>query len=333
MKALFSPNINRYSNKDFYIRSGNSGILLPRISLGLWKNFGSTSDYANAKSMVEFAFDNGIVHFDLANNYGPDYGTAETNFGKIIKDSLSNYRDELFISTKAGYDMWEGPYGNWGSRKYLISSLNQSLKRMNLDYVDIFYSHRYDPLTPIEETLQALVDIVKQGKSLYIGISRYPLKEAQFAYNYLAERDVKCLLYQGKYNLLNKEAQTSGIIDNAAKNGVGFIAFSPLAQGLLTDKYFNGIPSSSRMALNTNLKIDDLTPDLLLKLKELNNIATQRGQTLSQMSLSWILSNKNVTSIIIGASSKDQIKQNLNSVTNIEFTTEELSLINNILVS
>ena len=231
--------------------------------------------------MAHFAFDKGITHFDLANNYGPSYGSAEETFGLIMKKSFMPYRDELFISTKAGHDMWEGPYGNWGSRKYLMSSLNQSLKRMNLEYVDIFYTHRYDPETPLEETLQALVDIVRQGKALYIGISKYPKEKAEFAYRYLEERDVHCLLYQGRYNLFNREPEEQGILQQAKENGTGFIAFSPLAQGLLTNRYLNGIPEDSRIARGGFLKKEQLTEQVFNKIKALNEVAGNRGQTLS----------------------------------------------------
>lgn len=248
INPIYSPTPERYDNGMKFRRCGQSGILLPEISLGLWHNFGDVNTFANSQAMAHYAFDRGITHFDLANNYGPSYGSAEETFGMIMKKSFMPYRDELFISTKAGHDMWPGPYGEWGSRKYLMSSLNQSLKRMNLEYVDIFYSHRYDPDTPLEETLQALVDIVRQGKALYVGISKYPKEAAEFAYKYLEERDVHCLLYQGRYNLFNREPEEEGILQQAKGNGTGFIAFSPLAQGLLTNRYLNGIPEDSRMA-------------------------------------------------------------------------------------
>ena len=253
INPIYSPAPERYDNGMKFRRCGQSGILLPEISLGLWHNFGDMNTFANSQAMAHYAFDRGITHFDLANNYGPSYGSAEETFGMIMKKSFMPYRDELFISTKAGHDMWPGPYGEWGSRKYLMSSLNQSLKRMNLEYVDIFYSHRYDPDTPLEETLQALVDIVRQGKALYVGISKYPKEAAEFAYKYLEERDVHCLLYQGRYNLFNREPE-EGILQQAKGNGTGFIAFSPLAQGLLTNRYLNGIPEDSRMAKGAFLK-------------------------------------------------------------------------------
>ncbi len=321
---IYSPAPDRYDNGMKYRRCGRSGILLPEISLGLWHNFGDVNPLANSQAMAHYAFDHGITHFDLANNYGPSYGSAEETFGQLMKKSFAPYRDELFISSKAGYDMWPGPYGNWGSRKYLMSSLDQSLKRMNLEYVDLFYTHRYDPNTPLEETLQALVDIVRQGKALYVGISRYPKEAAKFAYRYLEERDVHCLLYQGKYNLLNREPEEEGILRQAQKNGTGFIAFSPLAQGLLTNRYLNGIPADSRMAQNGSLKENALTPALLEKLKALDKLAEQRGQTLAEMALAWVLKDELVTSVIIGASSVKQLEDNLKAIGNTLFTEEEL---------
>lgn len=321
---IYSPDPDRYGNGMKYRRCGQSGILLPEISLGLWHNFGDVNPFAHSQEMAHYAFDHGITHFDLANNYGPSYGSAEETFGQIMKKSFLPYRDELFISTKAGYDMWPGPYGVWGSRKSLMASLDQSLKRMNLDYVDLFYSHRYDPETPLEETLQTLVDIVRQGKALYVGISRYPKEAAKFAYRYLEERDVHCLLYQGRYNLLNREPETEGILKQAQKNGTGFIAFSPLAQGLLTDRYLNGIPADSRMAQGGSLKESALTPALLQKLKRLNELAQQRGQTLAEMALAWVLKDTSVTSVIIGASSVKQLEDNLKAIENTQFSEEEL---------
>lgn len=324
---IYSPLADRYENGMKYRRCGRSGILLPEISLGLWHNFGNVNTFANSQAMAHYAFDHGITHFDLANNYGPSYGSAEETFGQIMKKSFVPYRNELFISTKAGYDMWPGPYGNWGSRKYLISSLEQSLKRMNLEYVDLFYTHRYDPNTPLEETLQALVDIVRQGKALYVGISRYPKDAAKTAYRYLEERDVHCLLYQGKYNILNREPEEEDILRQAQKNGTGFIAFSPLAQGLLTDRYLNGIPDGSRMAQGGSLKESSLTPALLERLKVLNKLAEQRGQTLAEMALAWVLKNELVTSVIIGASSVKQLEDNLKAIGNTHFSEEELKKI------
>ena len=277
--------------------------------------------------MAHYAFDHGIVHFDLANNYGPSYGSAEETFGLIMKKSFAPFRDELFISSKAGHDMWPGPYGEWGSRKYLMASLDQSLKRMNLDYVDLFYSHRYDPETPLEETLQALVDIVRAGKALYVGISKYPPQAAAFAYKYLRERDVPCLVYQGRYNLINREPEVEGILDQAKENGVGFTAFSPLAQGLLTGRYLDGIPSDSRMAKEQFLKSSALTPEMLKTLLALNEIAARRSQTLAEMALAWCLKDDRVTSVIVGASRVSQLEDDFKALENTAFSQEELNAI------
>ena len=330
INPIYSPAPERYDNGMKFRRCGQSGILLPEISLGLWHNFGDMNTFANSQAMAHYAFDRGITHFDLANNYGPSYGSAEETFGMIMKKSFMPSRDELFISTKAGHDMWPGPYGEWGSRKYLMSSLNQSLKRMNLEYVDIFYSHRYDPDTPLEETLQALVDIVRQGKALYVGISKYPKEAAEFAYKYLEERDVHCLLYQGRYNLFNREPE-EGILQQAKGNGTGFIAFSPLAQGLLTNRYLNGIPEDSRMAKGAFLKKETLTNETLQKIKALNEVAGTRGQTLAEMSLAWLLKDDLVTSVIIGASSVTQLADNLKATENTDFSAEELEKIKKII--
>ena len=331
INPIYSPNEERYNCGMKYRRCGKSGILLPEVSLGLWHNFGDVDTFSNSLKMAHYAFDKGITHFDLANNYGPSYGSAEETFGQIMKKSFLPYRDELFISSKAGHDMWQGPYGDWGSRKYLMASLNQSLKRMNLDYVDIFYSHRFDPVTPLEETLQTLVDIVRQGKALYVGISKYPKEAAEFAYQYLAERDVHCLLYQGKYNLFNREPEQEGILQQARKAGTGFIAFSPLAQGLLTNRYLNGIPEDSRMAQGRFLKKEQLTEEVIRKIKALNDLAVQRGQTLAEMALAWVLKDDLVTSVIVGASSVGQLADNLKATENCTFTNEELTMINKIL--
>lgn len=330
INPIYSPAPNRYDNGMTYRRCGRSGILLPAVSLGLWHNFGDVNTLANALSMAHYAFDQGITHFDLANNYGPSYGSAEETFGMIMKKSFMPYRDELFISTKAGHDMWPGPYGNWGSRKYLMNSLDQSLKRMNLDYVDIFYSHRYDPDTPLEETLQTLVDIVRQGKALYVGISKYPKEAAEFAYRYLEARDVHCLLYQGRYNLFNREPEEQGLLQQAKENGTGFIAFSPLAQGLLTNRYLNGIPEDSRIARGGFLKREALTDEVLHKIKALDALAAQRGQTLAEMALAWVLKDDMVTSVIVGASSVAQLKDNLQGIKNTTFSAEEIEAINSI---
>lgn len=328
INTVYSADEGRYSSGMQYRRSGRSGIMLPEISLGLWQNFGDTSPLSRSREMILHAFDKGICHFDLANNYGPSYGSAEATFGQIMQADLRPYRDEFFISTKAGYDMWPGPYGDKGSRKYLISSLDQSLKRMHLDYVDIFYSHRYDPDTPLEETMQALVDIVRSGKALYAGISNYPYDAAAFAYSYLREHNVPCLLHQLKYNILHRNPEDEGLIKQAAKNGSGLIVFSPLAQGLLTDRYLNGIPAGSRASRDFSLKKDSLTPELLEKLEKLNHIAGERGQTLAQMALAWVLRDSMVTSVIVGASSIEQLDNNLLSIRNTRFSDEEIELIN-----
>lgn len=330
INPVYSAAESRYESGMKYRRCGNSGIMLPEISLGLWQNFGDSSPLERSRAILLSAFDKGICHFDLANNYGPSYGSAEATFGQIMQNDLKPYRDELFISTKAGYDMWPGPYGDKGSRKYLISSLDQSLKRMKVDYVDIFYSHRYDPETPLEETMQALVDIVRSGKALYAGISNYPYEAAASAFRYLKEHDTPCLLHQLKYNMLHRNPEEEGLLKQAMENGSGFIAFSPLAQGLLTDRYLQGIPSDSRAARNFSLKKDSLTPEMLEKLCRLNAIAMERGQSLAQMALAWILSDSLVTSVIIGASSVQQLEGNLESIRNTSFSKEEMELINSL---
>ena len=302
---------SRYSHPEHFRRCGQSGILLPMVSLGLWKNFGATRPLADSRALLHYAFDHGVTHFDLANNYGPPYGAAEETFGQVMQTSLAPYRDELFISTKAGYDMWPGPYGNWGSRKYLMASLHQSLQRMHLDYVDLFYIHRYDPATPLEETLQALVDIVRAGKALYVGISRWPLEATRFGLHYLRERDVPCLCYQGRLNLLDRAVAEEGILDLVEEEHTGFVSFSPLAQGLLTNRYLEGIPADSRMQRETTLKASQLTPELLDKLHRLQQIAHERGETLAQLALRWVLSHRGVTSVIVGASDISQLAENL----------------------
>lgn len=315
LKGIYTASAQRYADAEaFYQRCGNSGVLLPKVSLGFWHNFGGVDPYERSRAITHYAFDHGITHFDLANNYGPPYGSAEETMGRLITDDFRPYRDELFIATKAGYDMWEGPYGSWGSRKHLMASLDQSLKRMNLDYVDLFYSHRYDPNTPLEETLQAMADIVHSGKALYLGISRWPLEALRFADKYLRERNVPILIYQGKLNMLNREPQQEGIIDYCAEHGIGFISFSPLAQGLLTDRYLYGIPEGSRMSKEKFLRHDMLTPELLEHLQQLNKQAEERGETLAEMALSWILQQKGVTSVLVGASSVEQLEKNLKCV-------------------
>lgn len=328
----YKPYNDRYDGRMPYIRCGKSGVKLPAISLGLWHNFGSVDDFDKAHRTVLCAFDNGITCFDLANNYGPEYGTAEITFGRIMEQSLRPYRDELFITTKAGYDMWAGPYGEWGSRKYLMSSLDQSLKRMKVDYVDLFYSHRYDPDTPLEETLQALVDIVRQGKALYAGISNYPLETLDYVFDYMRERDVPCLIYQGRLNMLDCGPVKTDILNACKDAGVGFTAFSPLAQGLLSDRYLDGkVPDDSRMARNLFLKRDTLTPELLGKLRDLDEIAMDRGQKLSEMALAWLLRCEGMTSVLMGASSVDQLRANLKCVENLSFSQAELDEIDRII--
>jgi L-glyceraldehyde 3-phosphate reductase len=282
--------------------------------------------------MLHYAFDKGITYIDLANNYGPPYGSAEETFGMVMKSSFMPYRSELFIATKAGHDMWPGPYGEWGSRKYLMNSLDASLRRMNLDYVDVFYSHRFDPETSLEETLQALVDIVKQGKALYAGISKYPPEAAGFAYDYLRQRDVPCLMYQGCYNLLDRAVEQEGILDQAQEAGAGFVAFSPLAQGLLSDRYLSGkVAEGSRMSRAYSLRPDVLTEEMLKRLNALAEVARDRGQTLAEMALAWLLKDDKVTSVIVGTSSLEQLKMNLNALKNISFSDEELARINRLL--
>lgn len=329
---VYSAAENRYECGMQYRRAGRSGVMLPAISLGLWHNFGDVDTLSLSRKKLHYAFDHGITHFDLANNYGPSYGSAEETFGQIMKSSFAPYRDELFISTKAGHDMWPGPYGNWGSRKHLMASLDQSLKRMNLDYVDVFYSHRYDPETPLEETLQALVDIVRKGKALYVGLSKYPLDAYLFACRYLKERDVPCLLYQGRYSMLVREPESQGILNAVKENGSGFVAFSPLAQGLLTNRYLNGIPDNSRIARGGFLKKEALTPEVLGKIQALNERAAMRGQSLAEMALAWLLKNETVTSVIVGASSVEQLGDSLKTLNHLSFEEEELHAIEKILM-
>jgi len=306
-------------------------VLLPEVSLGFWHNFGEETPYETSRQIALYAFDHGVTHFDLANNYGPQPGDAERRLGRLLREDLHSYRDELFISTKAAYDMWDGPYGSWASRKHMMASLDQSLGRMGLDYVDLFYCHRYDPETPLEESLQCLVDIVRSGKALYLGISRWPLEALQVAIPYLKERDVPLLIFQDKLNLLNREPMREGILDCLSENQIGFISFSPLAQGLLTDRYLNGIPEHSRMAQGHFLKKEDLTEQLLAQLRALNEMALQRGETLAQMSLAWILAQKATTSVLVGASSVSQMEKNLRCMHSAPFSEEELAQIENIL--
>ncbi|MBR6990401.1 MAG: aldo/keto reductase [Bacteroidaceae bacterium] len=310
---------------------GNSGLQLPKISLGLWHNFGSVDNFENATAMILHAWENGVTHFDLANNYGPVPGSAETNFGKILKNHLASHRDEMLVSSKAGHDMWPGPYGDGSSRKNLIASCNQSLKRTGLEYFDIFYSHRYDGVTPVEETMQALIDIVHQGKALYVGISKYPPALQQKCYDILAEAHVPCLISQYPYSMFNRIVETD-TIEIAAKNGSGFICFSPLAQGLLTEKYLKGIPQDSRAAKSTGfLQVNEVTPERVEAARKLKDIADRRGQTLPQMALAWILRDNRITSVIVGASSVKQLDNNLHALDNLTFTTEDLAEIEDIL--
>lgn len=332
IEPVYSAAENRYECGMQYRRAGRSGVMLPAISLGLWHNFGDVDTLSLSRKKLHYAFDHGITHFDLANNYGPSYGSAEETFGQIMKSSFAPYRDELFISTKAGHDMWPGPYGNWGSRKHLLASLDQSLKRMNLDYVDVFYSHRYDSETPLEETLQALVDIVRKGKALYVGLSKYPLDAYLFACRYLKERDVPCLLYQERYSMLVREPKSQGILNTVKENGSGFVAFSPLAQGLLTNRYLNGIPDDSRIARGGFLKKEALTPEVLGKIQALNERAAMRGQSLAGMALAWLLKNETVTSVIVGASSVEQLGDSLKTLNHLSFEEEELHAIEKILM-
>ncbi len=326
----YLPSSSRYQSMQ-YRRCGKSGIQLPAVSLGLWHNFGDVDDFENARRIIHLAFDSGITHFDLANNYGPSPGSAETNFGRILKQDMLGHRDEMIISTKAGYYMWEGPYGEWGSKKYLVSSLDQSLKRMGLEYVDIFYSHRPDPNTPLEETMSALDLIVRQGKALYAGISNYRNEEAAKAISILKELGTPCLIHQPKYSMFERWVE-GGLLNILEENGVGCIPFSPLAQGLLTDRYLKGIPNDSRAGKPHGfLKKDQITDDKLQKIRRLNDVAVKRGQSLAQMALAWILRDPRVTSVLIGASKPEQLTDSLKSLERIAFEQSELSAIESIL--
>ena len=321
---------NRYEGME-YRRCGNSGLKLSAFSLGLWHNFGHVNNFENARNLLKTAFDHGITHFDLANNYGPPYGSAEANFGKILDLDFRPYRDELIISSKAGYDMWEGPYGNWGSKKYLVASLDQTLKRMNLDYVDIFYHHRPDPETPLEETMSALDLIVRQGKALYVGLSNYRPEEAAKAFKILKDLGTPCLIHQPKYSMFERWVE-DGLLNLLEQEGVGCIPFSPLAQGLLTDKYLGGIPEDSRVATSGKfLNESHITPEKIDKVTKLNALAKQRGQKLAHMALSWLLKDKRVTSVLIGSSKPEQIIDSIKALQNTGFSEEEISTINNIL--
>jgi len=326
----YKPGHTRYDAME-YRRCGRSGLLLPAVSLGLWHNFGGVDSLENCRKILQLAFDSGITHFDLANNYGPPPGSAEENFGRILKEDFHGYRDQLIISTKAGYYMWPGPYGEWGSKKYLVSSLDKSLQRMGLDYVDIFYHHRPDPNTPLEETMGALDLIVRQGKALYAGISNYPADEAAKALKILKQLGTPCLIHQPKYSMFERWVE-NGLLDLLEKEGVGCIPFSPLAQGLLTNKYLKGIPSDSRAAKPTGfLQESAVTEEKLTKIRALNDLAVRREQTLAQMALAWILRDKRITSVLIGVSRPEQVTDSLQSIRNTWFSQEELASIENIL--
>lgn len=326
----YSANVDRYQTMQ-YNRCGNSGVKLPAISLGLWHNFGSVDVFENSRAMLLHAFDAGITHFDLANNYGPEPGSAEETFGQVMQKDLRPYRDEMIISSKAGYTMWEGPYGDWGSRKYLVASLDQSLKRMGLDYVDIFYHHRPDPETPLEETMQALDYIVRSGRALYVGISNYKPDEANRAIRLLRELGTPCLIHQPSYSMFNRWIE-DGLTDLLEKEKVGTIVFSPLAQGLLTDKYLHGIPAGSRAAKPSGfLRPEQITPEKVAKVAKLNDLAQARGQSLAQMALAWVLRKPVITSALIGASRVAQIDDAIGALENLEFSSEELEKIETIL--
>ena len=314
-----------------YNRCGRSGLKLPAVSLGLWHNFGGVDVFENFRQIIHTAFDQGVTHFDLANNYGPPPGSAEENFGKILKKDFQHHRDELIISSKAGYYMWDGPYGDWGSKKYLISSLDQSLKRMGIEYVDVFYHHRPDPETPLEETMTALDLIVRQGKALYVGVSNYRTDEAAKAFKILRQLGTPCVIHQPKYSMFERWVE-DGLLDLLEKEGVGCIPFSPLAQGMLTDKYLKGIPEGSRAAkLHGFLKEKDITESRLNQIRSLNDIAMQRGQSLAQMALAWLLKDDRITSVLIGASSSEQLRDSLKCLNNIKFSLDEISRIEKVL--
>ena len=328
----YTPDKSRYQNAE-YRKCGESGLKLPAVSLGLWHNFGDNADYENMCNMCFTAFDNGITHFDIANNYGPEPGSAERNFGKILQNEMKSYRDEMIISTKAGYTMWEGPYGDFGSRKYLMASLDQSLKRLNLEYVDIFYHHRMDPDTPLYETMWALNDIVKSGKALYVGLSNYDGETMEEAAKILDELHCPFVINQNRYSIFDRNVEKNGILESAVKTKKGMIIFSPLAQGLLSDRYLDGIPNDSRVKTDGRfLKQANLSEDVLEKIKKLNEMARDRGQTLAQMALSWVYSKEGITSVLIGASKPSQILENLKMTGNASFTEEELEKIDEIVL-
>lgn len=324
---MYQADEKRYETMQ-YNRCGKSGLLLPKVSLGLWHNFGSNGDYDNMKAMCFTAFNHGITHFDLANNYGPEPGSAETNFGRILKEDLGAYRDEMVISTKAGFDMWEGPYGNWGSKKYLTASLDQSLKRMGLEYVDIFYHHRMDPETPLEETMETLAQIVRSGKALYVGISNYDGVHMEKAATILKELHCPFIINQNRYSIFDRTIEKNGLKEAAVESGKGIIAFSPLAQGTLTNRYLNGIPSDSRIATDGRfLKASQLTEEKIASIRGLNELAAQRGESLAQMALKWVLKDGIVTSVLVGASKPEQILDDLKVLESAPFTDEELKKI------
>ncbi len=328
--GTYLANASRYETMQ-YRRCGRSGILLPAISIGLWHNFGNTDNFENGRSILRLAFDQGITHFDLANNYGPPFGSAEENFGRIFQKDFRNYRDELIISSKAGWDMWPGPYGNFGSRKYLIASLDQSLQRMGLDYVDIFYHHRPDPETPLEETMGALDQIVRSGKALYVGISQYSATDTARAAKMLRDMGTPCLIHQPRYSMFDRWVE-KGLLDELEQQGMGGIAFSPLEQGLLTDRYLNGFPEESRAVKDARyLKTDQITPEKLDKVRKLNDIAQGRGQSLAQMAIAWLLKDGRITSVLVGASRPAQLQDSIDSLKNISFSSEELANIEAIL--
>lgn len=328
---MYAPAVARYDSPDFYRRCGRSGVRLPLISLGLWHNFGAQDSYENARAIACRAFDLGITHFDLANNYGPPDGSAEETFGRILRDDLALWRDEMIITTKAGYYMWPGPYGEWGSRKSLLSSLDQSLKRMGLEYVDIFYSHRFDPDTPLEETMGALAHAVRSGKALYAGISNYPPAETVRAAKILRELGTPCLIHQARYSMFDRSVEPQ-LLAALEQEGIGCIVFSPLAKGLLTDRYFKGVPADSRASRDTRfLRPEHITDAVLAKTRELNDLAQSRGQTLAQMALAWVLRHPAVTSALIGASRVSQVEDCAGAVRNLNFTGEELARIEAVL--
>lgn len=328
---MYQANENRYEKMQ-YLRCGKSGVLLPRVALGFWHNFGSVDVFDNQRAMVQTAFDNGITHFDLANNYGPVYGSAEENFGRIMEKDMRPYRDEMFISSKAGYDMWPGPYGDFGSRKYLMSSMDQSLQRMKLDYVDVFYHHRPDSNTPLEETMGALSDLVRQGKALYVGVSNYKAAETKKAAAILKANGTPLLIHQPSYSMLNRWVEEDGLLDVLEEVGAGCICFSPLAQGMLTDRYLHGIPKDSRAAREHFLKTSDITEEKIGIISKLNDVAAARGQSLAQMALSWVLRKNRVTTVLIGASRPSQILDNIQMIDHLDFTDAELVGLESILI-